>query len=52
MLPDGQVITITSEAFRCAEVLFQPSFLGILSNVSSFIFYSSYALVLLYLPFF
>lgn len=28
MLPDGQVITITSEAFRCAEVLFQPSFLG------------------------
>jgi len=28
MLPDGQVITIGSEAFRCAEVLFQPSFLG------------------------
>ncbi|KAL0454411.1 UNVERIFIED_CONTAM: actin [Sesamum latifolium] len=27
-LPDGQVITIGSERFRCAEVLFQPSFLG------------------------
>jgi len=27
-LPDGQVITIGAEAFRCAEVLFQPSFLG------------------------
>lgn len=28
MLPDGQVITISTEAFRCAECLFQPSFLG------------------------
>jgi len=27
-LPDGQVITIGAETFRCAEVLFQPSFLG------------------------
>ncbi|KAL0334452.1 UNVERIFIED_CONTAM: actin [Sesamum angustifolium] len=27
-LPDGQVITIGSERFRCAEVLFEPSFLG------------------------
>ncbi|KAL0412709.1 UNVERIFIED_CONTAM: actin [Sesamum radiatum] len=27
-LPDGQVIIIGSERFRCAEVLFQPSFLG------------------------
>ncbi|XP_035671440.1 actin, muscle-like [Branchiostoma floridae] len=27
-LPDGQVITIGNERFRCAEALFQPSFLG------------------------
>merc|ERR1711934_366177 len=27
-LPDGQVITIGSERFRCPEALFQPSFLG------------------------
>ncbi|KAJ6252883.1 actin [Anaeramoeba flamelloides] len=27
-LPDGQVITIGNERFRCAEVLFQPSFIG------------------------
>ena len=27
-LPDGQVITTGSESFRCPEVLFQPSFLG------------------------
>merc|ERR1719354_1118875 len=27
-LPDGQVITVGSERFRCPEVLFQPSFLG------------------------
>jgi len=27
-LPDGQVITIGDETFRCAECLFQPSFLG------------------------
>jgi len=27
-LPDGQVITIGNERFRCAESLFQPSFLG------------------------
>ncbi|GAA0163647.1 actin and actin related protein [Lithospermum erythrorhizon] len=27
-LPDGQVITIGSERFRCAEVLFQPSIIG------------------------
>merc|ERR1719203_1127749 len=27
-LPDGQVITIGAERFRCAEVLFQPSLLG------------------------
>eukprot|EP00397_Hematodinium_sp_SG-2012_P021303 GEMP01021999.1.p1 GENE.GEMP01021999.1~~GEMP01021999.1.p1 ORF type:complete len:377 (+),score=88.74 GEMP01021999.1:11-1141(+) len=27
-LPDGNVITVGSERFRCAEVLFQPSFIG------------------------
>ena len=27
-LPDGQVITIVAERFRCAEVLFQPSLIG------------------------
>lgn len=27
-LPDGQVITIGNERFRCPETLFQPSFIG------------------------
>jgi len=27
-LPDGQVITVAAERFRCAEVLFQPSHIG------------------------
>jgi len=27
-LPDGQVITVGSERFRCPEVMFQPSFIG------------------------
>merc|ERR1712168_910196 len=27
-LPDGQVITIGNERFRCPEVLFQPSMIG------------------------
>merc|ERR1711972_571998 len=27
-LPDGQLITVGSERFRCPEVLFQPSFIG------------------------
>jgi len=27
-LPDGNIVTIGSERFRCAEVLFQPSFIG------------------------
>ncbi|XP_041362997.1 actin, cytoplasmic 1-like [Gigantopelta aegis] len=31
-LPDGQVITIGSECFRCPECLFQPSFLGMESS--------------------
>ena len=28
-LPDGQVITVGSERFRCAEALFQPSVAGL-----------------------
>jgi actin-related protein len=28
-LPDGQIITIGAERFRCPEALFQPSFLGL-----------------------
>jgi actin-related protein len=28
-LPDGQVITVGAERFRCPEVLFQPAFIGI-----------------------
>jgi len=28
-LPDGQVITIGSERFRCPEILFQPSFIDL-----------------------
>ncbi|XP_060062928.1 actin-3, muscle-specific-like [Ylistrum balloti] len=31
-LPDGEVITIGNERFRCPEVLFQPSFIGMESN--------------------
>merc|ERR1712168_353921 len=31
-LPDGQVITIGNERFRCPESMFQPSFLGMESN--------------------
>ena len=27
-LPDGQIITVGNERFRCAETLFQPSFIG------------------------
>lgn len=27
-LPDGQIITIGNERFRCPEVLFQPAFVG------------------------
>lgn len=29
VLPDGQVITIGNEMFRCSEALFQPSFMGL-----------------------
>jgi actin len=28
-LPDGQVITIGNERFRCPEVLFKPSLIGL-----------------------
>jgi len=31
-LPDGQVITIGNERFRCPEALFQPSFIGMESS--------------------
>lgn len=31
-LPDGQVITIGNERFRCPETLFQPSFIGRLND--------------------
>ncbi|XP_048764154.1 actin-5-like isoform X2 [Ostrea edulis] len=31
-LPDGQVITIGNERFRCPEALFQPSFIGMEST--------------------
>ncbi|CRK89610.1 CLUMA_CG003286, isoform A [Clunio marinus] len=31
-LPDGQVITIGNERFRCPETMFQPSFIGMESN--------------------
>ena len=27
-LPDGNVITIGNERFRCPEVMFQPAFIG------------------------
>jgi len=30
-LPDGQVITIGNERFRCPEAMFQPSFMGMMS---------------------
>ena len=33
-LPDGQVITIGNERFRCPETLFQPSFIGKHPNVA------------------
>merc|ERR1712187_844245 len=28
-LPDGNIITVANERFRCPEVLFKPSFIGI-----------------------
>ena len=31
-LPDGEVITIGNERFRCPEAMFQPSFLGVESS--------------------
>ena len=31
-LPDGQIITIGNERFRCPEALFQPAFLGMESS--------------------
>ncbi|KAL4227666.1 hypothetical protein ACF0H5_013102 [Mactra antiquata] len=40
-LPDGQVITIGNERFRCVETLFQPSFLGMESPGVHEILYNS-----------
>lgn len=38
-LPDGQVITIGNERFRCPEVLFQPAFVGMeASGVQEIVF--------------
>ena len=31
-LPDGQVITVGSERFRCPEALFKPAFIGLEAN--------------------
>ncbi|EGG24304.1 actin domain-containing protein [Cavenderia fasciculata] len=40
-LPDGQVITIGNERFRCPEALFRPSFLGMESDGIHEITYNS-----------
>ncbi|KAL4236684.1 actin [Mactra antiquata] len=40
-LPDGQVITIGNERFRCVESLFQPSFIGMESAGIHEILYNS-----------
>ena len=40
-LPDGQVITIGNERFRCVESMFQPSFLGMESAGIHEILYNS-----------
>ena len=34
-LPDGQVITIGAERFRCPEVLFQPNLIGMRARAST-----------------
>lgn len=41
-LPDGQVITIGNERFRCPEALFQPAFVGMESHggISEMIYHS------------
>ena len=44
-LPDGQVITIGNERFRCPEVLFQPSFTGRWSDSRSFIEIGHFVLI-------
>ena len=40
-LPDGQVITIGNERFRCCEALFQPSFIGMESVGAHELLYNS-----------
>jgi actin-related protein len=42
-LPDGQVITIGNERFRCPEALFQPSFLGMETAGKNLFFSISHA---------
>jgi actin-related protein len=39
-LPDGQVIDIGNERFRCPEALFQPSFLGMECGIHEMIYKS------------
>jgi len=38
-LPDGKVITIGNQRFRCPEALFQPSFLEMKTGGNNFIFF-------------
>jgi len=40
-LPDGQVITVGAERFRCAEILFKPSFVGLESEGIHILTYNS-----------
>ena len=37
-LPDGQVITIGNERFRCPEVVMQPAFIGRCEIIQNFWF--------------
>jgi actin-related protein len=34
-LPDGGIVTVGNERFRCPETLFQPSFIGELINTTT-----------------
>ena len=49
-LPDGQVITIGNERFRCPEALFQPAFIGRCNKL--FIMGSTHILLNLFLTLF
>lgn len=39
-LPDGQVVTIGNERFRCVEAMFQPSFLGMPMGYTNYIIFA------------